>query len=106
MTETGLIATILSFIVSIVLGVLNYINLRKQAKSEELKESSTATSNLVDSALKINKQELETIREINEDLKCIVRDRDAELLEKEALITKLEERVKKLEELNNGKEKV
>jgi hypothetical protein len=95
MTETGLIATILSFIVSIVLGILNYVNLRKQAKSEEVKENSTATSNLVDSALKINKQELETIREINEDLKCSIKEKDA-------LIEKLEERIKQLEEGTNG----
>lgn len=98
MTETGIIATVLSFIVSIVLAVLQFINLRKQAKNEEIKESSVATLNLVDSALKINKQELQTSRDISEDLKLIIKAKDAEILEKENTITKLETRIQLLEQ--------
>lgn len=49
---------------TIVMGILQYKNEKRRA----LAEDKSATSNLIDSVLKINKQEVDVLRELNEDL--------------------------------------
>ena len=79
---TALVVGVLSIISTIILGILQYKKWKADAEDAETKTQ----QNLVSVALNINKQEMDTLRGVNESLRM-------ELQEKNKRITDLETRV-------------
>lgn len=72
MDYTAIVTASISLIGTALLGLLQ---LRK-LKSEASNLDSISTTNLVKLALEINKQDLDTLRTVNSDLKSELKDRD------------------------------
>lgn len=67
--DNALLSIIIPAIVSILLGIIGYRSNKNQAKNAQNKDLNDFTSQLLEQAREMNKQELETIRTINLDLK-------------------------------------
>jgi hypothetical protein len=62
----GVIIALISLVSTIALGLLQF----KKDRAAAIKDEASGISSLVDVALKISKQETDTLRTLNEDLKA------------------------------------
>lgn len=90
MNDTTVIGGLITLIGIAIVNVLQFLNTRK-------KTSSDLVNQLLEQALKLNKQELETIRGLNEELEKKVERLNLRLDLKDTEIEKLKERVSMLE---------
>jgi hypothetical protein len=76
MDITAIIVSVVSLIGTIIAGILQFRKLKSEANNLD----TSSTSNLVKLALEINKQDLDTLRTVNNDLKTELKDREAEII--------------------------
>jgi len=93
--EVTIISGIVTLIGIIVTNLLQYISNKKKTNADILNQ-------MLEQALKLNKQELETIRELNKDLELKLDKLEARLELREAEIDKLKDRVGVLEDEKEG----
>lgn len=73
MDVTAVVVSIVSLIGTIIAGILQF----RKLKSEASNLDAQSTSNLVKLALEINKQDLETLRTVNADIKNEIKSKDS-----------------------------
>ena len=93
--EVTLITGIFTLVGIIITNILQYVNTRKKNNADIINQ-------LLEQALKLNKQELDTIRGFNVDLENKVNKLEARISEKETEIEVLKKKVADLEKENHS----
>jgi hypothetical protein len=97
---TAIVIALLSVVTSVILGFLQFGKWRAEAK----KANTEANTDLVRAALEINKQEMQTLRDVIQVQKDIISEKDSLLGEREKTIEYLRTQHKEDRDDAKGKE--
>jgi|WetSurSiteA1Bulk_404760.scaffolds.fasta_scaffold01606_9 hypothetical protein len=102
------IAAILSLIGVLILGIVDLVKSRNNAEfqgvsSEEKKQNMIQA--LIDRSLELNKQEFETMKQVNDELRKQLEDHNRTIEVQIMEIARLENTIVDLQEASEGKEK-